>query len=115
MKPCFVYIIATLHTDDEGLVKPVKIGVTANPKARLGNLQCGSIYLLRFAAMFKLPSKRLAHDVERIIKDAYWDENFIGEWYALDPSKAALSVQRAIVELRRYIVFNLYHATRNAA
>lgn len=92
----FVYVIAGSH----GLIK---VGYSANPEARIGNLQTGSPYRLTLVHQAAFPN---AYDVEqeahRLLADChvlggeFSDDN---EWFAVDKERAIAAVYGAASRL----------------
>lgn len=76
---------------------PVKIGVSSNPQARVGQIQTGcpfKVVLLHSAA---LPSRGEAETQEVIIHGVYEDRRIIGEWFKMDHEIATEAIDCAII------------------
>lgn len=81
----YVYLIETVCGDHP--VAPCKLGITANPVARLKMLQCGSAQVLRYREIWD--SKVVGHDarmMEAEFHRAMAKYRLTGEWFSLPPS-----------------------------
>ena len=88
MKTCFVYIIAT-DTPTGSITGPVKIGITANPDARLSSVRTGSPKSIGYACVIEAPNKNVARMVERAMHSHFADFRQNGEWFGIGPNEAA--------------------------
>ena len=82
----FLYIIAV--SQEGRLRSPVKVGITANPRARLRTIQTGSAAPLDFVWVFALPTIDVARSIERAFHRALEHARLTGEWFDMDPERA---------------------------
>lgn len=82
----YVYLIAT--KPGEHCEAPVKIGVSANPEARLANLQTACPYELTLMAKLSFPSRELAQSFEGCFHRMERSHRLRGEWFDIPPHKA---------------------------
>jgi len=75
---CYVYVIQA------GEYGPVKIGFTANPFARLSELQTGNPFPLRVVAAEFIGDRRSASELESIIHNKLSEFRLKGEWFAFN-------------------------------
>jgi hypothetical protein len=94
----FLYLIAPFGRDHEPL-RPVKIGITANMKARLASVQTGSHQRLSYIAAFNTPNRDIATSFERAFHGFYASARLEGEWFNVDPIDA---IQVACDSLRNH-------------
>lgn len=88
MKDNFVYVIAIGGEGGE-LSRPVKIGVTHNPAARLETIRSNSPVGLSYVCLYRAPSRGAAFDLERMVHRAVQRFRLDYEWFDLDPNTAA--------------------------
>lgn len=81
-----VYVIAARRP--EGLVAPVKVGVTRSLGARLSTLQTGCWERLEVAYSFALCSRELAYFIEGALHARLADYRLQGEWFSVSPLEA---------------------------
>lgn len=82
----YVYIIG--NRLPEGICGPVKIGVAANPSARLAQLQTGNHAKLEIAAAFCCPNRETARSIEDAFHSVLEKKQLLGEWFAMGPIEA---------------------------
>jgi len=82
-RPCYVYAIAVLQSGVP--CKPVKIGMSYQPMARLRDLQVGSPVPLVIVGMLLTPDRSVARDAERFIHTCHPDQSLHGEWLNISP------------------------------
>ena len=63
-----------------------KIGVAQNTKARLKALRCGNPHKLKLIRKIKVPSRKVAYDIEWEVKQKFgcYKVREYGEWYEMD-------------------------------
>jgi hypothetical protein len=83
---CFVYVIATLR--DGVPSSPVKFGISAQPFARMRELQTGSALPLIILGMLAAPTRTAARDAEQWLHSCYPDKALAGEWFDIDAWEA---------------------------
>lgn len=86
-EPICVYVIAVVS--GPGQTAAVKIGVAANPAARLAQLRTGSPFEMELVCCFTLPDRQIAMHVEGTFHHAYAHKRLKGEWFDLDRVTAA--------------------------
>jgi hypothetical protein len=79
----------------------VKVGVAADPKQRLHNLQIGSPVPLELAAQYAMSDRPSAEAVEAALQERFFDRRERGTWFRATP----IEVRRAITERS---IINLY-------
>jgi hypothetical protein len=82
-----VYVIAVTHCGEA--VAPCKIGISANLPNRLSQLQTASPVPLMIFKHFRLPSRSIAADVESCFHETHKGYRMKGEWFRIEPEKAA--------------------------
>lgn len=87
----FVYVV-------QGAPGFVKIGVTADPRARLANLQTGSPYHLEFVAIAATRGDS-GYDIEAAAHLALELHRASGEWFRISPRAAVEELARAAQRL----------------
>lgn len=85
--PASVYVIGTKdwHFTKDG---PVKIGLAADPQARLATLQIGCPDRLILRGIVEFPNRGIAKFVERELHNAFSECRLHGEWFdapSIDP------------------------------
>ena len=93
--PCCVYVIYEI---DEPTV--CKIGVASDIASRLSQLQVANWRPLKVGHVCFLPSKSVAHAVERQTHQALSALHFRGEWFKVSHDRAAREVDLAADQLR---------------
>lgn len=76
MSAAFLYLIVAGDGDT-----PVKIGVAADPGARLRQLQTGNASKLRIAATFEAEDRWIALEWEQLAHKLFGGNRLIGEWF----------------------------------
>ena len=79
----------------------VKVGVAADPRQRLRNLQIGSPVPLELAAQYAMSDRPSAEAVEAALQERFLDRRERGTWFRATP----IEVRRAITERS---IINLY-------
>jgi len=85
-----VYIIA--HEEADGVVGPVKVGITSDPHARLKSLQTGNPRPLILAAFFVAPDREIASLLEGAFHGVMKKDTALGEWFHLTPRQAVIAM-----------------------
>jgi hypothetical protein len=83
---CHLYVVA--HVIDGQLGKPVKIGISQNPKSRINSLRTGNPSPLEFAFVFDLPNKQIAKSMEDAFHSLQASCRLSGEWFNIEPIRA---------------------------
>jgi T5orf172 domain len=98
--PEFVYVIA-VGGDDGPFEMPVKIGITANPAARLGDLRPCSPLGISFAFLQQVPDRKTAVFLEKEAHKIFdrWRLNY--EWFAVEPFVAARLLESLVEKMGR--------------
>lgn len=81
-----LYIIAHRHA--EKLVKPVKVGITSNLKARIRAVQTGNPAPVEFAFVFDFPNADIARSMELAFHNLQKEDRLTGEWFNIDVARA---------------------------
>ncbi len=76
---------------------PVKIGVSSNPQARVGQIQTGCPFKVTLLHSAALPNRGEAEAQESIIHGVYEDRRIIGEWFKMDREIATEAIDCAII------------------
>lgn len=87
---CHIYLLA--HHSGNGLVAPVKVGVTTSLKTRLATLQTGNPQPIELVASFATPGHEFAEWFERCFHDINAEKRLTGEWFDIDPKDALVSL-----------------------
>lgn len=80
---CFVYVIGTVR--DGKLCPPCKIGISANPDARVWALQTACPDELKLVRAYRVPNRNMALDIEDCFHVTQGDHRLRGEWFNHDP------------------------------
>lgn len=83
---CFVYVIARM-TDADGASTPVKVGISDDPISRLSNFQTAAPFRLALVKTFRMPSRKIARDVENMFHSTQARHRLYGEWFDIEPRK----------------------------
>ncbi len=88
---CFLYLIASsaplpAHINAEATI--CKIGISADPDARLCSLQTSNPFPLEIDAEWHFPNRNMAMILERVAHKALELYRVRGEWFAVDLSLA---------------------------
>jgi hypothetical protein len=86
----YVYVICLKHEDR--VSGPVKIGISANPKARFKSLQTACPYPLFLAAEFNCLVPELAPSVEKEFHRSHAEKRTSGEWFNIEPVVAIQTI-----------------------
>lgn len=79
---CYLYVIVP-----EGAERPAKIGITANPDARLKQLQTGNPQRLRIYETFWALTREEAAYWEELAHQLFREHRMAGEWFDCPASK----------------------------
>ena len=74
---------------DKLFCAPSKIGVSTNPGTRFGTLQTSCPNQLKLFRTFRLPSRKIALDIEDCFHTTHKTERLQGEWFDVSPHDAA--------------------------
>lgn len=85
---CFIYVIGTIR--DGNLCAPCKVGISANPNARVWALQTACPNELRLVRAYRVPNRNMALEIEDCFHGTQNDHRLRGEWFNLDPAQAAI-------------------------
>jgi hypothetical protein len=80
----FLYVIAK-KSDDAGMVGPVKVGISNNPKKRLATIQTACPFPVDLAYVFSCPNREIARQMERMFHETRRDKCLYGEWFDYSP------------------------------
>lgn len=86
MKDCIVYIVS--HATDGRVSAPVKVGITENVSARMGQLRTGSAAELVLIHAFTMPNREIARAIEEAFHSTQSDKRLRGEWFDMHPVAA---------------------------
>jgi hypothetical protein len=78
---------------------PIKIGITHDPASRRSGLQNANWRRVSFDRLWWLPGQPIAARIEAALKLKYLPQHIRGEWYDIDPAKAARFVEETIERL----------------
>lgn len=84
----FVYVI---HEAGEGLA--CKVGVSADPRSRLLQLQCATWRRLVLAAAFLTADSNEAHYLERAVHQSLQGLHLTGEWFSVGAARAISEIR----------------------
>ena len=82
-----LYLICGHGRENEPL-RPVKIGIAANPESRIASLQTGSPRPLKILTYFDTPNREIAKKFESAFHKHYEAQRLAGEWFDIDPIEA---------------------------
>ncbi len=83
----YIYVLA-VGDEDGPFSGPVKIGITDNPERRLAEIRPHSPIGISFAYLRKLPTRRIALDLEQRVHRILERQNLAYEWFGIEPDKA---------------------------
>jgi predicted GIY-YIG superfamily endonuclease len=83
----FLYVIAR-KSDDAGLVGPVKVGISNNPKKRLATIQTACPFPVKLVYVFSCPNREIALQMERSFHTTRREKCLYGEWFDYSPREA---------------------------
>jgi hypothetical protein len=87
-----VYVIA--ESDKAGKpCAPVKVGFSANPRARMCELQSGNPRKLILYAVWRMETEIWARRLERDFHKDYDGFRLVGEWFDVSPEEARKGVE----------------------
>lgn len=75
---------------------PLKIGMSANPQARVSELQTGHASRLRVWVTFHATSRQHARAVEKAVHASLRDKRSSGEWFRVTVAEAAAAIIKAL-------------------
>src|SRR5689334_20768822 len=81
-----LYIVT--HMSGRAHHGPVKIGISANPEARLRELQTGNPLRLGVFWTFTFATRWEAREHERAFHEEFARDQTSGEWFAITPERA---------------------------
>lgn len=87
MSVCHLYVVEVT-----GRTCASKIGISANPHARLSQLQTGSPFPLRIARMWKFDTRDEAREMESILHHIFADSCTSGEWFEVMPAYISAAI-----------------------
>jgi transposase len=94
----------------------VKVGVAADPKQRLRNLQIGSPVPLELAAQYAISDRPSAEAVEAALQERFRDRRERGHWFRATPTEVRRAItERSIIDLYRPSEAGERAAAREAA
>ena len=94
----------------------LKLGVAADPKQRLRNLQVGSPVPLELAAKYPMSDRPSAEAVAAALQERFWDRRERGHWFRATPLEVRRALtERSIIELYRPSEAGERAAAREAA
>jgi hypothetical protein len=82
----YVYVIAKLA--DGKMTSPVKVGISAEPNARLACIQTACPFQIDIAYVFECPSREIAREIERAFHATQAAARLCGEWFDHHPIAA---------------------------
>lgn len=85
----YLYIIAK-KCDDVGLIGPVKVGISNNPKKRLATIQTACPFPVDLVYVFACPNREIALQMERMFHQTRRDKCLYGEWFDYSPRQATV-------------------------
>jgi hypothetical protein len=91
----FVYVVTVDRPGSIG--GPVKIGVSANVRARIAALQTACPYPLALVHAFEVPDSNIARDIERAFHTVQASHRTSGEWFDFNPI-VALQIMCACIQ-----------------
>jgi hypothetical protein len=80
----YMYLFCTFGREYEPL-RPVKIGITGNVRARLASVQTGYPKPLEALAVFNTPNRDIARKWESAFHKMFAADRLEGEWFNADP------------------------------
>src|SRR5476651_2183087 len=83
----YLYVIAK-KCDDAGLIGPVKVGISNNPRKRLATIQTACPFPVGLVYVFSLPNREISRDMERMFHETRRDKCLYGEWFDYSPREA---------------------------
>lgn len=92
----YVYVIAA-KASKGGFKSPCKVGVTSNLKSRLSSIQNGCPFNIDLYCKIAMPSRSAAEEFERAFHKINEGKCIRGEWYRIQPLKAAHLLQLCFV------------------
>ena len=84
-KPCYVYAVGYPHAKHGHVVK---VGISSNPKARVGELQVGNPDTIQTYSTLRFERRALAQHVEFWFHETKLGNPLRGEWVGCDPMEA---------------------------
>lgn len=87
MSGCSVYVIGTVR--DGKLCPPCKIGISAQPNARVWALQTACPDELKLVCAYRVPNRAMALEIEDCFHVTQSAHRLRGEWFSHDPIFAA--------------------------
>lgn len=92
MTKAFVYVIA-IGGEDGPFRRPVNVGITKNPDARLAQIRPCSPLGLSYALIYPVCDIQRARQIERLVHMMLGDVQIAYEWFDTEPTTAAEYVQ----------------------
>ena len=83
---CNVYIIC--QQEPETASGPVKIGIASNVEARLRQIKTSTPFPIHVFAVFPMPDRVIARQIEQIFHKSHAYYKAHGEWFNTTPEKA---------------------------
>lgn len=100
IKESGLYGIYVVAAQVKGVVcSPIKIGITDDPVARMGAMQCNNHLKLVIHQNWWLPDRDVAKRAEKNFKLHNEAHNIRGEWYDMDPDDAVKQAGREISDI----------------
>ncbi len=93
-----VYIYVIAHEESGGAVGPIKVGIGKSPRKRRKALQTGNPKPLVLFATLRMPSREIASDIERAFHELQKEHCLIGEWFNMEPRRAAGILEIYLIE-----------------
>jgi predicted GIY-YIG superfamily endonuclease len=97
MKPSYVYVYVL--SCPQGLLK---LGVAADPRRRLRNLQVGSPVQLELAASYRMSDRPTAEAVAAALQERFREQRERGHWFRATPVQVRRAItERSLIQLYR--------------
>lgn len=82
----YVYVICLVRDGHE--VGPCKMGLSDKPSERASGLQTSHFEQLKLFRALRMPSRKIARDVEDCFHATHKDDCLRGEWFNIEPQEA---------------------------